>query len=294
MSILFYIKLMKINELTPDRTEYLKILQNIAKPPKRLWCVGELPTKRLPTVAIIGSRKPTTYGREVAHNIAAKLAKHGIVIVSGLALGIDGIAHKAALEAGGITLAVMAGGLDSVHPRSHREIALNIVTRGGALISEYPPGAQPFPSNFIERNRLVSGISDAVLVVEASAKSGTIHTANFALEQGREVLAIPGNITSAASEGCNNLIKSGAAPVTSATDVLHALGLTPANTQTELPLGDTPHEQTLLQLLHSGLRDGDELQKQSGLAPALFGQTLTMLEISGRVRALGANQWSLN
>lgn len=282
---------MKINKLTPDYPEYLKIIQTIATAPKRLWYIGKLPENRLPTVAIIGTRKPTAYGREVVEHLSYELAKCGVVIVSGLALGVDGLAHRAALKAGGITIAIMPGGLDSIHPRSHRQLALDILGAGGALISEYPPGEPPYRSNFVARNRIVSGISDAVLVVEASAKSGTMHTASFALDQGRVVMAVPGNITSTVSAGCNNLIKTGAAPITHVTDILHELNLGPV--QPALPFASSPEEQVILQLIHAGLRDGDDLQKQSGLAPPLFGQTLTMLEIGGKVRALGANQWAL-
>jgi DNA processing protein len=282
---------MKINKISPDKVKYLKIVNALAKYPKRLWYVGDLPAERIPTVAIVGTRKPTTYGREVAHRLAYELASRGIVIVSGLALGIDGIAHRAALEAKGTTIAIMAGGLDSIHPATHRNLAIEIVTNGGALISEYEAGEPTYRGNFIARNRIVAGISDVVLVIEASAKSGTIHTAGFALEQGRTVMAVPGNITSPVSLGCNNLIKTGAPPVTDVADILAELGL--ADVQATLPLGDSREEQTLLQLLASGLRDGDDIQKQSGFAPALFSQTLTMLEISGKIRALGANQWAI-
>jgi DNA processing protein len=281
---------MKINELSPDESQYLKIISSIAQKPKRLWYVGTLPKGRVPTVAIIGTRKPTTYGREVAHRLAYELARRGIIIVSGLALGIDGIAHRGALEAGGTTIAVMVGGLDAIHPRTHRNLAVDIISSGGALISEYQAGTTPYPNQFIERNRIVSGLSDIVLVIEASAKSGTIHTAGFALEQGRTVMAVPGNITSPVSMGCNTLIKTGATPVTDVADVLAELGL--ADAQTMLPLGVNKEEQAILQLLANGVRDGDDIQKQSGLTPTLFNQTLTMLEISGKIRALGANQWA--
>jgi DNA processing protein len=282
---------MKINAISSDYGKYFKIVESIAKCPKRLWYVGELPTERLPTVAIVGTRKPTSYGREVAYRLAFDLAKRGVVVVSGLALGTDSIAHRGALEAGGRTIAVMAGGLDRIHPMSHRNLAVDIVTNNGALISEYPPGTAPFQSNFIARNRIVSGISDVVVVVEASLKSGTIHTAGFALEQGRTVMAVPGNITNAVSVGCNNLIKMGAAPVTESADIYNELGIT--NEQTTLPLGDSREEQVILDLIAAGSRDGDDIQKQSGLTPALFSQTLTMLEISGKIRALGANQWAM-
>ncbi|HSW81279.1 MAG TPA: DNA-processing protein DprA [Candidatus Saccharimonas sp.] len=284
---------MKINEITPDYPESIQIINTIAQPPKRLWYIGKLPKNRLPTVAIVGTRKITAYGREIAHHLAYELAKRGVIIVSGLALGVDAVAHKAALEAHGTTIAIMAGGLDGIHPKSHRQLALDIIINGGALISEYATGQPTYQSNFIARNRIVTGISDGLIVVEANARSGTMHTAGFALEQGRSVMAVPGNITSPASEGCNNLIKTGARPITSVQDVLDELGLIEKDMQISLPLGDSPQEQTLLQLLASGVRDGDELQKKSGITPTLFAQTMTMLEINGKIRALGANQWGI-
>ncbi|HKX73502.1 MAG TPA: DNA-processing protein DprA [Candidatus Saccharimonadales bacterium] len=283
---------MKINSFSTDYPEFLKIIQTIADPPKRLWYIGKLPENRAPTVAVVGTRKLSNYGREVAHHLCVELAKHGVIIVSGLALGIDAIAHRAALEAGGTTIAIMPGGLDGIYPRMHTGLARDILQQGGALISEYPPGMTPRKHHFIARNRLVSGISDALLVVEASAKSGTMHTASFALDQGRTVMAVPGNITNPVSEGCNNLIKRGALAVTSAQDILDELGLF-APAQTRLPLGSTPQETAVLQLILAGERNGDDLQRLSGLAPPLFSQTLTMLEISGTIRALGANRWAL-
>jgi len=284
---------MKINEITPDYPEYIQIISTIAQPPKRLWYIGSLPKNRVPTVAIVGTRKITDYGREIAHHLAYELAKRGVIIVSGLALGIDAVAHRAALAAGGKTIAIMAGGLDSIHPKSHRQLALDIIINGGALISEYPTGQPSYQSNFVARNRIVSGLSDGLIVVEASTRSGTMHTASFALEQGRAVMAVPGNITSPVSEGCNNLIKTGAQPITSVNDVFEELGIIKEDKQTALPLGDSPQEQTLLRLLAAGMRDGDELQKTSGIAPVQYAQTMTMLEISGKIRALGANQWGI-
>lgn len=293
MSILFNILGMKINKITPEVSKYLQISTNIAKPPKWLYFLGKLPENRLPTVAIVGTRRPTTYGQEVGYRLAYDLARQGVVIVSGLALGTDAIAHRAALDAGGITIAVLAGGLDSMHPKSNRNLAIEILQKGGALISEYAPGETPFQGNFIARNRIVTAISDGLLVIEASAKSGTMHTANFALEQGKAVMAVPGNITSPMSQGCNNLIKSGAKLVVKDSDVLDELGLTATGAQAKLPLAANPSEHTILKLILSGVRDGDDLQTKSSLSPAEFSQTLTMLEITGKIRPLGANQWGL-
>lgn len=284
---------MKINKITPDSNNFLQIVTNIAKSPKSLYFLGKLPANRLPAVAIVGTRRPTVYGQEVTYRLAYDLAKQGVVVISGLALGTDAIAHKAALDAGGLTIAVLAGGLDSMHPRTNRDLAIRILQNGGALISEYAPGEVPFQGNFVARNRLVAGLSDGLLVTEASIKSGTMHTANFALEQGKPVMGVPGNITSPMSQGCNNLIKSGARVVCEANDVLDELGLVVAGAQAKLPIAANAAEQAILSLINGGVRDGDQLQIKSQLTPAYFSQTLTMLEITGKVKPLGGNHWGL-
>ncbi len=246
-----------------------------------------------PRIAIVGSRKVTAYGRSVTNQLAGELAKAGVVVVSGLALGIDGIAHRAALDAGGLTIAVLAGGLDKIYPSNHEQLAKQIVGQGGALISEYPVGVPSLRYNFIERNRIVSGLSSAVLITEAAEKSGTLHTATFALEQGREVLAVPGNITSPQSAGTNRLIKSGATPVTCVEDVFRALGIQSPTKLRLRPRGATPEEQAIIDLLVAGESDGIVLLEKSALEVVRFNQSLTMLEITGKVRSLGANRWSL-
>ncbi|MGH7196296.1 MAG: DNA-processing protein DprA [Candidatus Saccharimonadales bacterium] len=283
----------KINKTTPDESEFLQITKNIANYPKRLWLLGKLPQTRIPTIAIVGTRRPSPYGKEIGYRLAYELASRGVVVVSGLALGIDAIAHQAALDAGGTTIAVLPSSVTEIYPASHRKLAQRIMESGGALLSEYEPGTTTYPANFIARNRIVSGISDGLLVVEAAAKSGTMHTAGFALEQGKPVMAVPGNITNPMSEGCNNLIKMGARPITDVSDILHELGLTEPKNQATLPIGNTAEEQAILTLIASGTRDGIELQVQSKLTPAAFSQTLTMLEVTGKIRALGGNQWTL-
>lgn len=284
---------MKINRIDPDKHEYLQIISTIAKKPKALYYIGELPKTRQPTVAIVGTRKPTAYGKEVAHQLAYELAREGIVIVSGLALGTDGIAHRGALEAGGRTIAVLANSVDSIYPRSHKDLGEQIISSGGAIISEYEPPTEPRIYQFLARNRIVSGISDAVVIVEATSRSGTLSTATHALDQGRELFAVPGNITSPLSSGCNNLIKQGATPVTSAQDILEIIQPKTATTQTQLILGDTEAETSIITLLQTGIRDGDQLLQQSNLSVSEFTQTLTMMEIKGIIRALGANNWTL-
>jgi DNA processing protein len=244
-----------------------------------------------PRVAIVGSRKVTPYGKAVTARLAGELARQGIVIVSGLAYGVDAVAHRAALEAGGLTVAVLPSSLDDIYPRAHRGLAEQIVEGGGALISEYEPGTPAYKWNFIERNRIVSGISDALLITEAAINSGTMHTARFALEQGKDVLAVPGNITSPTSDGTNNLIKTGATLVSSAEDILNVLGLKPASQKKVT--GATPEERLLLGLLDGTVRDGNELLELSELSLDRYNQALVMLEITGKIRNVGNNQWTI-
>jgi len=283
----------KINKIAIDQTPFLQMMRGIAHMPKSLYLLGSLPVAHRPAVSVIGTRKPTTYGQEVGYRLSYELARQGVIIVSGLALGIDSIAHKAALDAGGTAIAIMPCGLDNIYPRSHQALAERIVKSGGALLSEYPPGAEIYKNNFIERNRIVAGIADGVLVVEAAIKSGTVHTASFALDYGRPVMAVPGNINNPMSTGTNNLIKTGARLISASEDILDEIGVEIKKTQTQLPLTDTPEQGIIVKLLANGVRDGQELQQQSGLSVSVFNQTLTMLEIIGIIRALGGNQWTI-
>lgn len=284
---------MKINKVSPDKQNFLQIITGIAKSPKSLYFIGKIPEKRLPTVAIVGARKPTLYGKEVTNRLAYDLARQGVVIVSGLAYGVDALAHQAALDAGGITLAVLGGGLDKIYPAANRQLAKDIVSGGGALVSEYEPDLSARNYQFLERNRIVSGLADAIIITEAASRSGTLNTAAHALEQGKEVFVVPGNITSPMSAGCNNLLKQGAAPAMSAEDILQVISPDKLPGQSTLPLGNTPEETTIIQLLQQGIRDGDELQRAGGIDAGTFSTTLTMLELAGTIRALGANQWTL-
>jgi DNA processing protein len=284
---------MDVNKLMSTSANLPEILQTIPTPPKELYVAGTpLPTLlSRPCVTVIGSRKVTAYGKAVTTKLAGELARAGVVIVSGLAIGVDALAHQAALEAGGLTIAVLPGGLDSIYPRRHTQLARRIVEQGGALVSEYPPGSRIYPGNFIARNRIASGLSRAVLITEAAQKSGTLHTAQFALEQGKEVLAVPGNITSLASGGTNNLIKAGATPITSVEDIFHVLGIHAK--AGEAPQGATPEEQAIINLLVNGEDDGGAILARSKLNVSQFNQALTMLEITGKIRSLGANKWGL-
>lgn len=285
---------MKIKTILPDEHNFLQIINTIVSKPKTLYFVGTLPQRTLgvKVVAVVGTRKPTSYGKEVTFDLAYKLAQKGIIIVSGLALGIDAIAHRAALEAGGTTIAVLANGLDTIYPQAHRQLAQRIIDSGGALISEYPPGTLARDFQFLARNRIVSGLSDAVVVTEAASRSGTLATVAYALEQNREVFAVPGNITSPMSVGPNRLIQQGAHPATSAEDILQVIAPLLVTAQTTLNLGTNPMEILLIDLVKSGIRDGEALQLASKLTASDFSQTLTMLEIQGLIRGLGGNKWT--
>lgn len=284
---------MKINHISPQDNKYTQIITTIAVAPKRLYYIGKLPEYRRPTVAIVGTRKPTTYGREVTQLFANDLARRGIVIVSGMALGVDAIAHRAALDAGGTTIAIQANGLSKLTPTTNRQIGEDIITSGGAIISEYEPDIPARDFQFLERNRIVSGLSDAILITEAAARSGTLNTASHALDQGREVFVVPGNITSPLSAGCNALIKQGALPVTNADDILEIIAPQLLKPQAQLALGDNRQQTAIIQQLQAGVRDGDELQRLTEINTAEFATELTMMEINGIIRSLGGNQWTL-
>ena len=285
-----------INRITPQDHDYSKLLTEIAKPPQEIYCIGTLPTQRRPSVAIVGSRRPTPYGREVTEQFAAALSRQGVVIISGLALGVDSIAHRACLATGGTTIAVLGNPLPRIYPANHRALADEIVAHGGAIISEHREGDGYIFGrwSFLERNRLVAGLADVVLVTEAAARSGTLSTAAHAIEQGKDVFVIPGNITSPLSEGCNNLLKQGAHVATSPDDLVTVLlphsSATQQSTQT---VGTTPLETAIIQQLQQGLRDGEEVQRHLQVSASEFNVALTMLEIQGIVRPLGSNQWVL-
>lgn len=284
---------MKIKTVYTDDNKYLQILGNIAKPPGKLYFIGNLPSDRVKSVAIVGSRKPTSYGKEITYQLAYDLASRGVTIISGLAYGVDSIAHQAAIDANGNTIAILGSGLDNIYPKTNRQLADNIVDKGGAVLSEYPPENIARNYQFLERNRLVSGLADIVVVTEAAARSGTLSTVAHALEQGKDVGAVPGNITSLMSVGCNQIISRGGQVITNYEDILSAIDQNYTPEQTTLVLGDNEAEATIIDLLRQGVREGDELLRKSKLSPSEFSTSLTMLEIRGVIRSLGGNQWTL-
>ncbi|MCA9331190.1 DNA-processing protein DprA [Candidatus Saccharibacteria bacterium] len=284
---------MKVKKVSLSSPGYPERLRCASSPPKALYVLGDIEKlTRTRTVGVVGSRAITPYGRQVTTSLVSDLASHGIGVVSGLALGVDAIAHIACLDAGGYTVAVLPCGLDQIHPATNRNLAIRILENGGALVSEYPSGTTPFKQNFVARNRIVAGLSDALLITEASERSGSLHTANFALEQGKPVAAVPGPITTNTSRGTNSLIKSGAQVVTDVGDILDTLGLDSQTQRVDI-LGANPAETTVLDLLRAGHSDINDLQTRSKLSVEEFNQTLTMLEISGKVRALGGGHWSI-
>lgn len=344
MSTLFTNFLQNINQIAPLEHDFTEVLASIALKPKLLYFYGKLPQNvskgaqqiRPKTVAIVGSRHNTKYGEEVAYKLAYELAKHQVIVISGLAFGIDSIAHQGCLDAGGTTIAVLGTRIDRIYPRSHESIARRIIEQNGAIISEYAPGnlknaplapaeagfdgrkwvsfaaedsslhlEKPFnrrqieqKASFLYRNRLISGLSDIVVVVEAAERSGSLNTATHALNQGKDVFAVPGNINNPYSQGCNKLIKQGAIPYTEPKDILELLfpedylkkhkKMRQANL-----IGDTDIETKILQALSDGLRSGEDITNSTHLPPEVFNEAVTLLEIKSRVRSLGANNWTL-
>lgn len=265
-------------------------LRNIPAPPKKLWYSGVIPDEKRLHVAIIGSRKPSSYGRSITETISRELTEHGAVIVSGMAHGIDSIAHQACLQAKGTTIAVLPGGIDTPYPASHRGLAQQIVEQGGLIMSEDEPGSPALQFRCLKRNRLVIGMADILIVTEANTRGGSMGTATLALEQGKDVYAVPGNITSPLSGGPNALIASGAHPITYIERFVDDLLPKPAVRKSQ---AYTQQEKIILELLEDGESDGDKLQQKSGLATAEYLQTITMLEITGAIKPLGNNKWSL-
>ncbi len=284
---------MKVNMLTLEDNDYPARLRNIPTPPKQLYLIGNpslLNSNN--SLSVVGSRKVTSYGKQVTLDLVETLAAYNVVIVSGLALGVDSLAHQAALNAGGKTIAVMPSGLNNIYPSSHRNLALRILENDGLLVTEYEPDMPALKQNFIARNRIISGLGDGLLITEAGVRSGTIHTANFGLEQGKPVMAVPGNITSSQSEGTNNLIRTGATPITCSQDILNSLDLELANTKKEV-IAHNQAEEEILTLIQQGVSDINELIDKSTLDIRTFNQTVSMLEITRKIRPLGSGHWAI-
>jgi DNA processing protein len=288
-------------ELTPDDPRYPPQLAAVPGCPELLFVSGDPAVLMLPQIAIVGSRSATAAGRETAFEFASVLAAAGLAITSGLALGIDAAAHRGALDAGGVTIAVCGTGLDRVYPAEHASLAAAITARG-ALVSEFPPGTPPLAVNFPQRNRLMSALSRGVLVIEAAARSGSLITARLAGEQGRDVLAVPGSIHNALARGCHRLIKDGAALVETPDDVLAVLGFSqvPPPAKSASNAADVAENgadrldsgaEMLLNALGFGPADLDRLVERTGLAAHTVVSTLQMLELAGRVESLAGGRY---
>ncbi|MBN1453046.1 MAG: DNA-processing protein DprA [Anaerolineales bacterium] len=267
---------------------YPQRLKEIEQPPPVLYVRGELSPEDTWAVAIVGTRRVTPYGRQVTEEIASYLAANGVTVVSGLARGVDALAHNAALKAGGRTLAVLGSGVDRIYPPENRGIAEQIFEHG-AVLSDYAPGTPPESSNFPPRNRIISGLSMAVVVIEAGETSGALITAEFAAEQGREIFAVPGNIFAPQSKGTNKLIQRGALPLLSASDIMQALNLTRVGqhkaARKALPADEV--EAKLLDAMREEPLHVDEIRNQTGLPVEKVSATLVMMELKGMVRQVG-------
>ena len=271
---------------------YPPLLKEIPDPPPLLYLRGHPPVLQQVQLAIVGSRNPTPLGQENARAFAYCLAKQGMVITSGLAIGIDGVGHQATLDAEGKTIAVMATGLNRVYPSRHHKLAHQIEETGGALVSEFPIGTPPMPKLFPRRNRIISGLSVGTLVVEAAIKSGSLITARQALEQGREVFAIPGSIHNALAKGCHKLIREGAKLVETAEDILEELGsmvLASQSLHTAPPIIETDQDHEYADLLAAIATEPvpiDWLAEKTGYAVNALSSMLLMLELEGKIQAL--------
>uniref|UniRef100_A0A7C1JD89 DNA-protecting protein DprA n=1 Tax=Caldilinea aerophila TaxID=133453 RepID=A0A7C1JD89_9CHLR len=277
-----------VEVLTWDDPAYPEPLRTIESSPPVLYVRGRLVSQDEWAVAIVGTRHASAYGREVARVLSGELARAGVTVISGLALGIDTVAHRAALDAGGRTIAVLGSGVDQIYPPQNRGLAQAIAGQG-ALVSEYAVGVRPDASNFPPRNRIISGLSRGVIIVEAGERSGALITARFAAEQGRELFAVPGNILSPGSVGCNLLIQQGATPLLSVDDVLEQLNLSRVverHALRESMPGD-PGEAALLQHLSHEPIHIDELVRKTGLNTSQVSSLLALMELKGMVHQSG-------
>lgn len=283
-----------VKALTWVSEEYPTNLRNIHDPPPVLFVKGELLPEDDWAVAVVGTRHASVYGKEASRRLAGDLARNGVTVVSGLAAGIDTVAHHAALEAGGRSIAVLGSGVDIIYPEQNALLARQLQEQG-ALVSEYPLGTKPERSNFPPRNRIISGLSLGALVVEAGARSGALITADFAGDQGRDVFAIPGSIFQRTSEGTNRLIQDGAKPVLCVADILEELNLQQVTIQSEVraTVPTTPTERRVLDLLSSEPTHVDELGRVSDLPPADVAGTLALLELKGLARQTGGMNYVL-
>ncbi|MEK7518838.1 MAG: DNA-processing protein DprA, partial [Patescibacteria group bacterium] len=284
------LKAANIHVVTVVDEDYPALLKETHNAPAVLFYRGTLPRPNDTLVAVVGTRVATAYGKTVTPLLVEPLVRAGVGIVSGMALGIDGLAHEATLAAGGKTYAVVGTGLDLVYPPQHAKLAERIVEEGGAIISEFPLGIPPLAQNFPQRNRIVSGMCAGTLVVEAGEKSGALLTAKLALDENREVFCVPGNITQETSRGTNKFIRLGAQLTADANTILTALNLLPDDAQSETRppyAGSTPEQKNILQHLRREPIHVDELASLCDCDPSVINATLVVLELQGHVRNVG-------
>jgi DNA processing protein len=277
-----------IKILTWEDEAYPQRLKEIEQPPPVLYIRGEYLPDDLFAVAVVGTRRVTAYGRQITEELSSFLAANGITLISGLARGVDAIAHQTALKAGGRTIGVLGSGVDRIYPPEHRALAEKMIERG-AIISDYAPGTPPDALNFPPRNRIIAGLSLAVVVVEAGETSGALITAEFAAEQGREIFAVPGSILAPQSKGTNKLIQQGALPLLSVNDLMQALDLTRMGEQKAarkiIPTDET--EARLMNILGAEPLHVDEIRNQTELPIEKVSATLALMELKGMVRQVG-------
>jgi len=282
-----------IKEISIEDKDFPISLKKIKNPPKKLFFRGKF-SKEEKTFAIVGTRRHSLYGKYVASQITSGLVKAGLTIISGLAPGIDTIVHKTTLEENGRTIAVLGTGIDneSIYPQRNISLVNEIIKKGGAIISEYPPGTRGTKFTFPQRNRIIAGLSMGVLVIEAPEKSGALITARFAKEQGKFVFAIPGNINSLTSKGCNKLIQEGAFLVTKSEDILAKLGINIKKEEKKL-IGKNEEENKILRLLEKRPLYIDEIIEKTKIPSQKIIIILSQMELEGKIRNLGQNIFSL-
>jgi DNA processing protein len=281
---------MDISAVSIYDQDYPALLKNIYDPPMVLYIRGNLVRDEL-MVAIVGSRRATPYGADISETLAYGLAKRNVTVISGMARGIDSCSHRGALEAGGRTVAILGCGVDVVYPPENKRLK-KMIERSGAVISEYPPGTKPLPVNFIARNRIISGASAGTVVVEAGSRSGSLITAGYALEQGREVFAVPGNIDSPGSKGTNRLIRDGAKIVTCVDDILEEIGLSfpgkedngRQETRTKFHASLDENERAVVEMLEKGVSHIDRISRETGIAIKELEPLLLLLEMKGIIQ----------
>ena len=265
--------------------EYPEKLRNIPSPPKQLYCAGDISLLHRKSVGVVGARKHTVYGKNVALMVGRRLAESGVPVVSGLAMGIDAYSHEGALEAEGKVIGVLGSGIDRMGPARNYSLMMKGLEAGGLVVSEYEPGTEASAWTFPERNRIISGLSEAVVVVEAGLNSGSLITAKHASEQGRSIYAVPGNINSQSSIGSNLLIRDGAVPLVIIDDLIRDIGAE-ASRRDAAPPGIEGDELDIYEAV--ALRSGatcEELIADTGLSPSLFNSLLTVMEIKGLVES---------